>query len=381
MNRLHRSIPPHARPAVAGLSLLFLAGCGHAPATTSAAPADHSVVVEAVDAVSRTVPLTIDAVGHMDAVAAVAITPLVNSRIEAVLVKDGADVQAGQPLVRFDPRTYAAQLDRMKGERDARSVQVAALQSRQDRSAGLIAGDFLSPQQAQEQEVDLAQAKAALAAANAGVASAAVDLENCQPKAPFAGRVGLLKSSATVGAFTAAGSDPLMEIRDLRHLKVEFSVPQSALTLLLQQASAGHNPDVIVSPADDPSTTVKGEVGAFDNVIDPHNLTLKVRAVVDNADLHFWPGEFVKVKMIVGTATDAVLVPFEAINTGPNGSYVYVVQGGKAAVKPVALGQTVDNLVIVKSGVNAGDRVILSGALGLQDGSSVKVSSATTASL
>ncbi len=354
---------------------LALSGCGHnAPAPVAVAP--KGVVVEAVDAITRSQPLTVDTVGHVDAAATVSFIPLVNARVTALLVADGADVKAGDPLIRLDSRSYAAVLTRMQGEKAARAAQVAALQSRTDRSQDLVAGNFISPQQAQESAVELAQAQAALAAAEAGVQQATVDLENCEPKAPFAGRVGLLKAPAAVGNFVTAGGDPLLELRSLDQLKVEFSVPESALAVLEQMASGSKDLKVVVTAHGDSSRKLEGPVAAFDNVIDPRTRSIKVRATLANPSRTFWPGQFVDVQMVVGVADNAILVPYRAVNTGPNGPYLYVVDGTKAALKPVTLGAQVGDLVVVQSGVTSGQKVIVSGQLGLQDGSLVQVSTA-----
>jgi multidrug efflux system membrane fusion protein len=290
-------------------------------------------------------------------------------------------VKAGEPLVRFDSRSYAAALARMQGEKTARAAQVAALQSRSDRSQDLVTGNFISPQQAQESQVELAQAQAALAAAEAGVQQATVDLENCEPKAPFDGRVGLLKAPAAVGNFVTAGGDPLLEVRALDTLKVEFSVPESALPVLQAMASGDKNLKVVVTAHGDSSRKLEGPVAAFDNVIDPRTRSLKVRATLPNPGRLFWPGQFVDVQMVVGSADNAILVPYRAVNTGPNGPYLYVVDGGKAALKPVTLGAQVGDLVVIQSGVTSGQKVIVSGQLGLQDGSLVQVSTAAEAPL
>jgi RND family efflux transporter MFP subunit len=377
MNPPSRQLLP-AGSCLAALALA-LAGCGHPPPAAAAPVADKGVVVVAVDAATRTVPLTLSAAGHLDAAAAVKVVPLVNSRIEAVLVSDGADVKAGQPLLRFDSRAYAAQFARMQAEVAAQSAQVAALQSRAERSKDLVSGDFLSAQDVQEAQASLAAAQAGLAAARAGLAQAPIDLDNCTPTAAFDGRIGLLKSAAAVGNFVAAGSDALMELRRIDRLKVEFSVPESAVSQLQQLAGSGEAPKVIVSLHGDQAHALEGVIGAYDNVIDPASRSLQVRGVVDNAGLRFWPGQFVDVQLVLGTARDAVLIPYQAVNTGPQGPYVYVVADGKAAIKPVALGSEVGELVVVNSGVSAGQKVIVSGQLGLQDGSPVQVSTGAEA--
>jgi RND family efflux transporter MFP subunit len=225
--------------------------------------------------------------------------------------------------------------------------------------------------------VELAQAQAALAAAEAGVQQATIDLENCTPKAPFDGRIGLLKSGAVVGNFVAAGGDPLLELRSLDKLKVEFTVPGASIGTLQEMAAAGQTPQVMVSQHGDTAHGLAGAVAAYDNAIDPSSRSLQVRALVDNPGRRFWPGQFVDVQMVVGTAENAVLIPPQAVNTGPNGPYVYVVDGGKAAIRPVTLGAETGGLVVVKTGVQAGQKVILSGQLGLQDGSPVKVSTSS----
>jgi multidrug efflux system membrane fusion protein len=269
----------------------------------------------------------------------------------------------------------------MKGEKAAREIQVAALQSRQDRSADLAKGDFVSPQQMQEQAVELAQAQAALAAAEAGIAKASVDLDNCEPKAPFDGRVGLLQKGAAVGNFVTAGGDALLEVRALDKLRVEFSVPESAVPLLQRMASGGGELKVVAMQHGDQAHRLEGPVAAFDNVIDPRTRSLKIRAIVPNPGRLYWPGEFVDVQMVIGTARDAVLVPSQAVNTGPNGPYLYIVEGGKAMLKLVSLGQQVGDLVVAEHGVPPHSKIIVSGQLGLQDGSPVQVSTGSDSPL
>lgn len=376
MNPYTRLSAPLRGGAAAALALI-LAGCGRPrPASAPAAPA--AVVVEAVDAVARDVPVTLRSIGHLDASAAIKLVPLVNARIDAVLVSDGSDVKAGDPLVRFDSRGYAAQLARMRAEKAAAAAQVEALRDRIGRSRGLVADGFVSAQDAQEQQASLAQAEAALAQAEAGLEQAAGDMENCEPKAPFDGRIGLLSPAAVVGGFVAAGSDPLLELRALDSLKVDFTVPESALPLL-QEKGAGGGLKVMAWQHGDPSRTLEGPVAAFDNAVDPQTRSIRVRAVVPNPGRRFWPGQFVDVEMIVGTQPDAVLVPYQAINTGPNGPYLYVIKDGKAALTPVGLGAQQGDLIVITSGVAAGQKVIVSGQLGLQDGSPVQVSTAAAA--
>jgi multidrug efflux system membrane fusion protein len=334
------------------------------------------VVVEATDVVVRNVPLVIDSVGHLEARVRVALGPLVNARIEAVQVSDGAQVASGAELVRFDPRAFQAALLRAEAEREARAAQTDSLVSRLERSQESITAGLLSPQQAQDLRNELAQAQAAVRGAEAAVVLAKLDLENCVMHAPFAGRVGLV--SALAGNYVSAGSSPLLELRALDMLEVDFSVAEEVLTTLRGKAD-GLPPKVIVRREGHNARTLEGVLAAFDNKIDARTRSLALRAAVPNRDGDFWPGEFVNVSLILGEETNATLVPFKAMNTGPNGPYLYVIEGGKAKMITVDVGEQTGELVVVRKGIAEGQKVIVSGQLGLQDGTTVRLAGAAAA--
>ncbi len=351
---------------------MLLSGCGKREAATTPPPTAQAVIVETADVAVKTVPLTFEVVGHIEARSRVALGPLVSARIEQVLIGDGAEVAVGAELIRLDPRVYDAAFKRAQAEQLARAAQVETVALKLERSKELIATDMLSAQQAKELSNELTQAQAALKQAEAGVAQATLDLDHCVLRSPIAGRVGLVKAIA--GNFVAAGSEALLEVRGMDMLELDFSLPEIALPLL--RSTAGGAPlKVIANRHGDEAHTVEGQLVAFDNKIDQRTRSLAVRAVMPNAGLSFWPGEFVDIKLIAGQVADALLVPFKAVNTGPSGPYLYVVENNKASLRPVQLGSLVGDLVVIASGIAKGDRVIVSGQLGMQDGSPVHISS------
>ena len=352
----------------------LLVGCNRKGAPAAAAStAPKPLLVEAAEVVVRTVPLTVESVGNLEARSRVALVPLVNARIEAVLARDGATVAAGAELVRLDARSYLAAQRRAEADRASRAAQLDSLSSRLERSQESITAGLLSPQQAQDLRNEIAQAQAALQSAEAMLQQTGLDLENCVLRAPFAGRVGLV--NAIVGAYVTTGSATLLEVRALDPLEVNFHVPEIALGTLRREAGAAPLKVTVRRDGANQQEAI-GTLAAFENKVDQRTRSLGLRASLPNADTAFWPGEFVNVTLTLGEVRDALLVPLKALNTGPNGPYLYVIADGKARLRAVEPGAHTGELVIIRKGIAAGEKVIVSGQLGLQDGSAVQIAAA-----
>lgn len=214
-------------------------------------------------------------------------------------------------------------------------------------------------------------ADAAVTRAAAVVAAAQLDVDFCEVKSPIVGRAG--RRLVDRGNVVAAGTTPLVSLQRLDPMYVEFSVPEDDLSRVA--AKMGATPLVVeLRLPDDTGPPRTGRLTFLDNAVDPATGTVRMRATVENPDRHFWPGRFVRVRLVLETLKGAVLVPATAPMTTAQGTVVLVVKADSTAeIRPVALGQRHGDRVVLSSGVAAGERVVVAGQLGAMAGAPVRI--------
>jgi len=151
----------------------------------------------------------------------------------------------------------------------------------------------------------------------------------------------------------------------------DFNVAENDLTSVQRAISAGHARVDVWLP-DQPDEVRGGTLTFIDNTVQDGTGTVKLRATIPNADWRFWPGRFVKVRLVLGTRKDAVLVPASAAQTSAKGPFVFVVKGDSAELRPVSVGQRQGDLVVISSGLKGGERVVIAGQLGVTPGGKVR---------
>ena len=307
-------------------------------------------------------PFITEAVGTVQPIAAVAIRSRIDAQIESVMVSDGAPVKAGDTLVKLDSRQVEAQIK--QAERDV--ARYSELLSKQTGT-----------------QVNLDNARTSAAAARAAILGDQAQIENLNVqlswytiKAPISGRVSTFSQKAgnivRSGDSTATGT--LTTIVQTTPIYVSFSVPQRLLSDLRE---AMNRPDAEVTVTPQGGTrSVKGRIAVLDNTIDPATGTIMVRAVFDNADEALWSGQLCQIRITLRVDPDVVSLPREAVQTGQNGNYVYVVEDNVAKVRTVELGRTQEGRDIVMSGLKGGETVVTDGALALTNGARVETRSA-----
>lgn len=407
---------------MAGLLLsVGVAGCnrgGAPPMTMPPAP------VTTAAAVARDVPVYLDEIGKCAAWEMVSVTPQVAGRVMQIRFKEGDDVHKGDDLVDIDARPFQAALDQANA--DLQQANATLTFAKSDLARGEIAykGNAISKEDYETKQNAVEVAAARVEAGKAEVETANLNLEYCKIKAPIDGRAG--QKLIDVGNVVKANEGTLLTIqkidpmyadftiteRDLpevrRHmaegtLKVLVWLPQDAARLGLpggvatpggsapatQPAAAGpsanaaqpaadvESPSTAPAMAEGPNTLQQpreGDLEFLDNAVQDGSGTVKLRARINNADRHFWPGQFVNVRLVLMVKKDAVLIPDEAVQTGQNGLYVYVVKDSKAELRPVTTGQSqTGGLVVVDSGVKTGEQVVTTGQLAVMPGGPVRV--------
>ena len=214
-----------------------------------------------------------------------------------------------------------------------------------------------------------------LAADAAAVESARVQLSYTVITAPIDGRVGSVASKLG-NSIRAADGTPLVTINQLRPIYVSFSTPQTDFSAL-QQALAAGPVAVRVKPPGATAVAETGQITFIENAVDTMTNTVGVKATVANDETRLWPGEFVDVLMTVRIDPAAVVVPSEAVQAGPSGTFAFVIGADdKVAMRPVEVSRTISGETVIASGLASGERVVTSGQIALEPGSKVRVKTA-----
>jgi multidrug efflux system membrane fusion protein len=224
--------------------------------------------------------------------------------------------------------------------------------------------------QTKKNAVEVGQAQ--VQAAQAAVENAKLNLEYCTIRSPIDGRAG--ERLVDVGNIVQANTTALLSIQRLDPIYADFTITEQDLPAVRQQMSRGVLKAMVRLPSDLEETARSGSLTFFDNAVQNATGTINLRATVANADHHFWPGEFVNVRLILSTQANAVLIPSEATQISQKGPFVYVIHADNTAeLRPVTLGQRQGDDVVATSGVAAGERVVLTGQLTIIPGGQVIV--------
>jgi len=354
--------------------LCALAGC-KSDDRTAAAQAKPPLPVEVGVAGRQSVPLELDAFGQVEAAATVTVRSQVAGVIAAVHFREGEEVKRGDLLFTLDPTSFRAAL--AKAQADLQQNRVEAGNARRDaeRYAQLLAAGFVSREEADAVQSRAESLEAALAASRATVDNAKIQLGYCSIRAPQAGRTGaLLVHPGTV--VKANDAPDLVTINTLQPVRVAFSIPERSLPVLRRQLTAGAL-SVTALPKGDDGPPENGHLSFLDNRVDPTTGTIRLKADFANGNLRLWPGQFVAVKVVLETLQDAVVVPTAAVQTGQQGSYLFVVDADqKVAMRPVTPGISWNDLTVIDKGVAAGETVVTAGQLRLSPGAKVAVKTA-----
>jgi len=317
------------------------------------------------------VPVTAEAVGAIQALNTATVRAQVEGRLVEVVFREGQDVKAGDILARIDPRTYQAQYDQAVAKKAQDEAQLANARIDLDRYTRLAATNSGSRQQADTQRASVAQLEALLRVDQALIDAAKTQLDYATIRAPISGRTGvrLVDTGNIVRSGDATG---LVVITQVTPVSLVFNLPQQQLQALRAAMQRGPVP-VEALDADGKTQIASGQVNVIDNQVDPTTGTVKIKAQFENADLRLWPGQFVNVRVLIDTLRDVTTVPAAAIQRGPTGPYVYVVEDNKVVQREVALGVQTESIAVITRGAEPGARVVISGFGRLSDGAAVNV--------
>ncbi|HPC81741.1 MAG TPA: efflux RND transporter periplasmic adaptor subunit [Thermoanaerobaculaceae bacterium] len=344
-------------------------GCGGKGST--APRSQPPVPVTVARAEVRTMPLAVRAVGHVEAIASVAIRPRVGGELLRVHFDEGQPVAAGQVLFTIDPRPYEAALR----EAEARLARDQALLYKAEtdvaRYEDLVRRDFVTREQFDQLKASAESLRAAVAADAATIDSARLQLAYCTVTSPVSGRTGAL--GVKPGNLVKANDDKvLVTVNQTRPIHAAFAVPGEQLGAVRGKAGDGlkvyaHLPGSAGAPE-------VGTLAMVDNAVDPATNTVLLKAVFPNDGERLWPGQFVGVEVVLEEQEGRLVVPAAAVQTGQKGTYVWVVDGdGKAELRPVRLARQDERDAVLEEGVRVGETVVTDGQLRLVPGARVEV--------
>jgi len=377
-------------------------GCKQENSQKPQIPERPPAVVTTATAQAHDVPVYLDEIGNMVTMELVSIVPQVGGKVVAVHVDDGAYVTKGQLLFEIDPRPYQAALQQ---------AEAALLQSKAQLT--FAEADFarvrdLPPSVVSRQDFDqkknaVSVAEAQVAAAQAAIELARLNLEYTRIHSPLDGRAGIVLVDA--GNVVKANDAPMLVVQQLDPIYVEFTIAENDLATVRQQLSARgldlskaaenlrievslpeQSPRILAAlsasaaatrPAAPSLEPRVGKLTFLDNTVNKNTGRIRFRATVPNGDNYLWPGQFVKVRLVLATKKDAVLIPAVAQQLSQQGPYVYVVKTDSTAqLRPIVPGQRQGELIVVENGVKPGERVIISGHTSVTPNGKVVVANA-----
>jgi multidrug efflux system membrane fusion protein len=328
----------------------------------SKGPPPVPVTVAAVQ--QQTMPVALHAIGNVEAYSTVAVKARVGGQILEVNFREGQPVKKGEILFRIDPRPFEAALRQAEANalRDRAGRDQARSQAK--RYQELLDKNFISKEAYAQIRTNAETAEATAKASQAALENARLSLEYCTIRSSLDGYVGrvLLQAGNVVRADDAA---PLVVINQVRPIYVNFGIPEQQLPEVRKRMAAAPLPAAVM-PVDPQQPAPQGTLIFIDNAVDPSTGTIRLRAQFDNADAALWPGQFVNVSLRLYEQADALVVPATAVQTGPDGPYVYVVGDDLVAdVRRVTVTRTDGERAIVEKGLAKGERVVTRGQLRL----------------
>jgi multidrug efflux system membrane fusion protein len=330
------------------------------------------VPVTIAPVINKSMPIEISVIGAAEPFSNVAIRSQITGQLEKVNFTEGDDVQQGQVLFTLDRRPLELALREAQAnlDRDVARAENAALMTK--RYEDLAKRGIAPREQLDTSRADTNALNATVSADKAAVESATVQLDYATIKAPISGRTGALMVHEG-NLVRANDQTPLVTINQIMPISVSFAIPEARLAELKRYMSGG-TLDVKATPPNDNGPGARGKIAFVDNAVDEQTGTIRIKGTFPNTDRRLWPGQFVNVVVTLTTDPKAIVVPSVAVQTGQQGTYVFVVKPDQTVdMRSVRVDRTSVAETVIAEGVQPGDTVVTDGHLRLVPGSRISV--------
>ena len=369
-----------ASPYLTALALpvlaVALAGCARSQANAGAAAAPPPPAVSVAEVVARPLRDFEEFTGRLEPVTSVSIQPRVAGFIESAQFTEGAHVLKGQLLFRIDPRPFQAEANRLAAQLKRARNQADLAATNHERGKQLIAKHVIAQQDFDQLETSAASSRDDIHSAAAALEAANLNLEFTEVRSPIEGRVS--RMLITPGNLVTTTSVLTTVVSD-NPVYAYFDADEQTYLRFAHGAARGTSP-VYMGLADEQGYPHEGRLDFVDNQVDPKSGTIRARAVFDNKDGQFTPGLFARIKLVGGTAHDAVLIDERAVGTDLGKKFVLALKKDNSLeYRPIVLGAAIEGLRVVRQGLNAGDVIVVNGLQHVRPGATVNPTRVTMA--
>ena len=377
-----RTIRIKARPLLSPLILmglltvfaLMFSGCGsEKKADPAKARRDRPVPVTVSPVLEKTIPVQIKAIGNVEAYATVSIKSRVGGELRQISFRGGQDVNKGDLLFTIDPDPYEVTLKQTQANLAKSMALLKKAEEDRARYADLVQKEYISQEQYDQSRTNVDALKAQIKADQAAVDNARLQVSYCYIRAPLSGRTGDLL--ADKGNMIKAQDDnkSLVVINQIQPIYISFAIPEQNLGEVKKYAAAGQLKLKAMVPKDG-EYPEEGTLSFMDNTVDKATGTIKLKGTFLNKARHLWPGQFVNVVLDLTAQSNALVVPSQALQTGLEGQYVFIVRPNLTAeTRPVVIGRPFNGQTVIEKGLQAGERVVTDGQFQLISGTKVQI--------
>jgi multidrug efflux system membrane fusion protein len=320
----------------------------------------------------RDVPIYFDGIGTIQAYNTVSVSSRVTGQITRIAFKEGQDVKAGDLLAIVDPRPFQASLDQAIAKKAQDVAQLENARAVYARDNYLLTKRVLAPQDSDVQKYLVDQFDAQVQSDVANIESAQANLDYCQITSPIDGRIGIRlldQGNIVQGTATAA----ICTVTQLKPISLLFTLPQTQLTQVNEQFAKGPL-RVIAVDTSNTETLSEGILSVVNNQIDTTTGTFQLKATFANQDLKLWPGEFVNARLLIAVRKAGLVIPAQAIQRGPEGTFVYIIDANQIAQQQIIRVSQIDGgVALIDDGLPEGENVVVDGQYRLQRGAKVGV--------
>lgn len=333
---------------------------------------NQAVPVLAVAAESADVPIILRGIGTVQAFNTVALRSRVGGNVVRINFEEGQVVHVGDVLVEIDPRPFQAALDQAKATLAKDQALLTNARADLARAAALFEKKVNTDQQYKTQQTTVLQDEAMVESDKAQVQTAALNLEFATIRSPIEGITGIRQ--VDIGNLITANTGPvLVVVTQLKPTYVVFTLPERDITRIRAAMAKGSVP-VQAFDAEDGRMIAQGVLNLVDNAVDQTTGTVRLKAQFANEDTALWPGQFVNAHLVVDVVRQGVTIPAAAVQAGTNGPFAYVVRPDTTVdARPITTIQTDNNRVLIGSGLEAGDKVVVAGQFRLEPGVRVAI--------